>query len=400
MIPLYFDVETTGATNDSYGHPFNSENKLCYIGYRIAGDSTCIPIEMGDLPCGKDLGSFRSLVMDHLVVGFNIKFDIHWVRRYGISPPIKIWDCQYAQYCIQRQKYRYPSLDGTLEYWGFPAKLDVVRTEYWEKGIDTDQVPPEVLVEYLEGDLQRTQWVYEAQMNYLADKPDLYRLIVLGNEDILVTQEMEWNGFYYDNEASIQEGQKIGERISDIDRALDILCLPNSDFPHDWNSNDFLSAVLYGGVIKEDYRESYDRVLKDGTIKQKERWAVREHQLAPIVKPIKGSALKKDGFYATSEDVLKKLHTKGTKKVKQIVDLLLERSKIEKLMSTYYLGFPKLYEKMKWTDNIYHPNLNHVVARTGRLTSTTPNEQNIPDPIRRLIKSGYHTSKEGYGPEI
>lgn len=385
MKPLFFDVETTGATNESYGHPFDPRNKLCMLGFRASDGVYLVPIEMGDLPVGKGLADFNSRGKEFCFVGFNIKFDLHWIRRYGLNLPTQIWDCQYAQYCIWRQERTYPSLDQALEYWGFPKKLDKVKTEYWDKGIDTDQVPLPMLEEYLAGDLERTQWVYEAQLNYVADKPELYKLIVLGNEDILVTQEMEWNGFYYDNEASIAKGKEIEVEISEIDHELSSF-VPN--VPADWNSNDFVSAVLYGGVVKESYRESYERVLKSGEVKPKERWSIREHQLPALVKPVKGSELAKEGFYSTNEDSLRKL--KGNKKVQRIVELLLHRAKIEKLMSTYYFGFPKLYEKKNWENNFYHPNLNHVVARTGRLSSTTPNGQNIPDMIRKLMVSRYH----------
>lgn len=385
--PIFFDVETTGATNDTYGHPFDPRNKLVMVGLRTLNTSFCSSIEFNSQPYGETLRDIdNSFRRGELFVGFNIKFDLHWVRRYGILPPVKIWDCQYAQYCIWRQKRAFPSLDQSLEYWGFPLKLDVVKTEYWDKGIDTDQVDPEVLTEYLQGDLLRTQWVFEAQMKYLEDKPELYKLIVLGNADLLVTQEMEWNGFYYDNAASIKKGQELEAEIADIDVRLSDLFHP---VPCDWNSNDFVSAALYGGIVKETYRERYKRVLKSGEIKLKERWSVREHQLPTLVEPLKGTGLAKEGYYSTDEDTLTKVAVKGNKKVKTIIESLLHRSKIEKLKSTYYLGLPKLYESKCWTNDVYHPQLNSCVTRTGRIASQKPNEQNIPDEVRQLIISSY-----------
>ena len=361
--------------------------KLVMVGIRTGNSSFCPAIEYNNKPYGENLrfidNTFRCA---DLFVAFNVKFDLHWLRRYGVLPPVTIWDCQYAQYCIWRQKRAFPSLDQSLEYWGFPLKLDVVKTEYWEKGIDTDQVPEPVLKEYLEGDLLRTQWVFEAQMKYLEDKPELYKLIVLGNADLLVTQEMEWNGFYYDNQASIKKGLELEAEIADIDVRL---CSFFHSIPCDWNSNDFVSAALYGGVVKEVYREQYERVLKSGEVKLKERWSTREHQLPTLVEPLKGTELAKAGYYSTDEDTLIKIADKGGKKVKTIVMLLLHRSKIEKLKSTYYLGLPKLYESKFWTDDIYHPQLNSCVTRTGRIASQKPNEQNIPDEVRQLIISSY-----------
>ena len=390
MIPLFIDGETTGATNDSFGSPFNPDNRLVYFGYRLGTNSNCLPIEFAGLPYGHNLSDIREKFQENpLVVGFNTKFDLHWLRRYSVPYPKVIWDCQYAQYCIWRQKRPYPSLNDCLKEYGYPLKLDIVETEYWNKEIDTDQVPEDLLVEYLEGDLVRTQWVFEAQCRYLADKPELLKLIQLGNMDILVTAEMEWNGIYYNNEKSIQKGNELNERILNIDRELDLLAVPSGDVPTDWNSNDFVSCVLYGGLVKQKYRETYEQVLKSGEVKKKERWAFREVPLPTLVKPLAKTKLAKEGFYATSEDVLIKLKAKATKKVTKIIDLLLERSKLEKLVSTYYHGFPKIYQRKNWVNDIYHPNLNHVKTRTGRLSSTDPNGQNIPDSVRELIESGY-----------
>ena len=65
-----------------------------------------------------------------LLIGFNIKFDIHWLRRAGINIDLlrhTIWDCQLAEFILDCQSKPYPSLNGTCEKYGLPLKLDVVR---------------------------------------------------------------------------------------------------------------------------------------------------------------------------------------------------------------------------------------------------------------------------------
>jgi len=65
---------------------------------------------------------------------------------------------------LNKQTPRYPSLDQACEKYGIPLKLDVVKTEYWDKGICTSEVPTEILQEYLEGDLDRTERVFKEQI--------------------------------------------------------------------------------------------------------------------------------------------------------------------------------------------------------------------------------------------
>src|SRR5690606_27629138 len=77
-----------------------------------------------------------------LLIGFNIKFDLHWLRRYGIRPndKVRIWDCQLAEFIITGQQGAYPSLDGCCEKYGLGQKDDRI-SEYWKLGVDTTDIP-------------------------------------------------------------------------------------------------------------------------------------------------------------------------------------------------------------------------------------------------------------------
>ena len=107
----------------------------------------------------------RRLKQADLVVGFNIKHDLHWLKRVGIDNAydLPVWDCQVAEFMLEAQKNPYPSLNKTCEKYNIPLKLDVVATEYWDNGYDTDEVPTEVCSEYLLGDLDRTERVFLKQ---------------------------------------------------------------------------------------------------------------------------------------------------------------------------------------------------------------------------------------------
>lgn len=74
--------------------------------------------------------------------------------------------------------------------------------------------------------------------------------------------------------------------------------------------------------------------------------------------------------YSTSASVLEKLEDKH-----EIVPLILEYRKYQKLKSTYVDPLPDLINPK--TDRI-HTSFNQLVTATGRLSSTEPNLQNIP----------------------
>jgi DNA polymerase I-like protein with 3'-5' exonuclease and polymerase domains len=200
----------------------------------------------------------------------------------------------------------------------------------------------------------------------------LKTLVKIANQDLLVLQEMEWNGFKYDLEKSKRLGDELLERAKGIDRAL-------RDYfpsvPVNWSSPEHISACLYGGVIKVNVREPYEFRYKDGRVKIKERKVVKEYILPRLVEPVEGSALAKEGYWSTAQDVLSELY--AAKRAKKIIALLTELSLIETKVSRYYHGIPKKYEEMGWQGDIIHGQLNQCVAKTSRLSSTAPNMQNM-----------------------
>ena len=158
MSYLVLDVETTISNK---GNPFDETNKLVMVGLLGHG---LFDIEYGDEPFGDNLKKIQEIIDDHdVLVGFNIKFDLHWLARYGIKfSDKKIWDCQLTQFMLSGQKDTYPSLNRTCELYGFEKKLDLVSENYWKNGIDTPDVPRDTLEEYLQKDLELTEKVWRA----------------------------------------------------------------------------------------------------------------------------------------------------------------------------------------------------------------------------------------------
>lgn len=317
-----------------------------------------------------------------MVVGANFKHDVGVLRKVGVDfSGVKVWDVQLAEFLLSRQTHKFPSLDSICEKYGIPKKLDVVKTEYWEKGIETEDVPWPILSEYAAHDAAVTLQCAEKQMEEM--NPRMQTLCRLMGQDLLILQEMEHNGITYDEELCKKKSVELDNEISKIKEEL------SSIYPHipiNWSSGDNLSSFLYGGVVVEEVKEHvgfYKTGAKAGQPKYKN--GVIEHQLPRLFEPIKGSELKKEGFYETNEGVLKKL--KGPHK--SVVDKLLRLAKLEKLNGTYYKGLPKLNEEMHWPKGKLHGQLNQTLAGTGRLSSSKPNQQNFASELQDIFISDY-----------
>ena len=91
----------------------------------------------------------------------------------------------------------------------------------------------------------------------------------------------------------------------------------------------------------------------------------------------------KTGQYQTDEETLQYLKNRH-----EIVPLILEHRGLKKLISTYVEALPKLINKQ--TGKI-HTSFNQTVVSTGRLSSSSPNLQNIPvrDEQGREIRKAF-----------
>lgn len=377
-----FDVETTISNK---GNPFDQTNKLCYAGFKTGNQTHLFDVEYSDSPC--DVDSIQDILRNSvLLVGFNIKFDLHWIKKYGLSfDTCRIWDCQLVHFILTGQTESYPSLNDVAAYYNLGTKLDVVASDYWDRDIDTPLVPRDILEEYLIGDLVLTEQVYLKQVEELERRQGLKRLVSLHNQDLLVLQEMEYNGLLFDYVKSEELADATDKDIEEIDAILSsfVSC---SEF--NYNSNDHLSCLLYGGSITLRRQEECG-VFKTGERKgqTKYKWVDYDVDFPRLVKPLKGSELAKEGYYSTDEQTLRSLS--GNKKAKEIIELLLKRAELSKRVSTYYRGLLKLQDTMNWKKGNIHGQLNQCVARTGRLSSSRPNLQNFDGGIKVLFYSRF-----------
>lgn len=368
---LAVDCETTTSHK---GHPFDPRNKIVCWSWACNQGSNGAELWPDSL-CQQQVDRAHKLIL------FNGKFDLQWLTKEGITyNPTKVWDVQIAEYILSHFTHRYPSLDETCEKYGLPKKLDVVKLDYWDKGIDTDQVPWPILSEYAALDASLTLQCYHKQIGLMS--PAQVMLCKLMCQDLSILREMEANGLPFDEDLCKKRSEELDEKIQKLNADLSTYY---PTVPINFASNDQLSAFLYGGTIYEDSKEFvgyYKTGAKAGEPKFKN--VVIEHQLPRLYEPLKGSEMAKPGKWATDEGTLRKLKGKGS-----TVDLLLELAKLEKLNGTYYKGLIKLREEMQWPKGLLHGNFGQTGTVTGRLNSSKPNLQNMAGDIQEVLVSKY-----------
>ena len=375
--PVVCDVETTTAAK---GNCFNYNNRLVTIQLKC-GDSPPIILTKENFN-----ESVAILAAASVVIGFNLKFDLHWLQRELGFKAQCVWCCQLAEFIFSSQSWKYPDLNTTLLNYGFEPKLDVVKTEYWDKGIDTDEIPFDILAEYGAYDVEGTWNVFKKQVErFKTDKVNQFRLFRLHCNDLVVLQEMEFNGIVYDEASSKRRSQELLKQINHLEGQLNTFF---DNTPINFDSGYHVSSILYGGSISQDTRIPVG-VYKTGEKIGQPRYKiiVNEFKYERLVEPLKGSELKKEGYFSTDEPTL--LSLKADKNVKTVIKWLLERGKIIKLRSTYLDGLPNTIEKMGWNPDMLHSNLNQCVASTGRLSSTKPNQQNLPKEAKQFCVSRF-----------
>lgn len=369
---LAIDTENTIWSD---GSPFDQRNFNVCISYATDEGNSGVLF-------GGDREKLRDLIAKAtILVGFNFKYDLHWLRRIGIDFSGKrVWCGQTAEFTLRRMQHPYPSLDGTAANYNLGRKLSTIEEKYWSQGINTHEIPQAELAEYAEQDARLTLDIYFAQQAAVpAHQTTLFSLLM---QDLLVLEEMEWNGLKFDKEGALAEAEKVEAEIAEIQKKVDLY---HTVPCFNWGSSDHLSALLYGGTIVEKKRIPIG-VYKSGDKVGQPRYRVEliEHHLPRRYTPIRGSANKKPGTWSVDEGYLTRL--RGDK---DLIESILTIKEYKKLVSTYLRGLPKKQEEGHQPDGYIHGQLVQCVAATGRLASNSPNLQNISGKATHIFTSRY-----------
>lgn len=317
-----------------------------------------------------------------IVCGHNLKFDIQWlIPHIGEELPFSLWDTQTVEYILSGQSMRMPSLNEVADIYGFQSKLDIVKTEYWDKGIDTKDIPIDILTEYCIYDCQLAYKITEEQMKRCIEL-DIEPLVDMHMEDYKILTLAEYHGLAFDwKENDKQTLLAIKER----DKIMEKIIGQSSYKNINPKSPEQLSALLFGGTITETIKVPDGvygpKAQKAGQVKFKNKEIT--HSLPRKYKPLKGSEKAKAGVWATDDQTLTKLGGTGL-----VGDIQVLR-KVNKELDTYFQGLKDKITEFGWpTDRIYGK-FNTSTVRTGRLSSSEPNLQNMSVGAQRVIVSRY-----------
>ena len=320
-----------------------------------------------------------------MLVGHNIKFDLNWMRYIGIEfDRCRIWCTQVTEFLLRGQRMGELKLSDLSKQYLTIDKKDKVAT-FWDAGWDTEDIPTNVLLPYLEQDCINALAIYQRQKVRIQEE-GMGRINLVQCEMIKSLSEMECNGLMFDYKIAEMHEEDLRAKLRVIDVELKLAF----GFDCNMNSGDELSVALFGGLLKVEGEEWIVKEFKHHST-YKPYNVVREVPMEGLgFKPPKGSELKKKGYYSTDKTVLKQL--KGKRKVqKEVVELMAKRSGLNQAVKSL-AGDGKngkgLINKVQ-PDGCIHPSLNQTIAKTGRLTSSNPNGQNLPrkgtSPLKQCI---------------
>lgn len=264
-------------------------------------------------------------------IGQNLKFDIAFLKWYGIEVKGRLFDTMIAHYLLQPDmRHGMDILAETyLNYKPLPIESLIGKKGKNQKSMRS--VPLDLLKEYACEDADITlqlKDVFEPMLHEAA-LLDLFNEIELPLIPVLASMESE--GVNLDVEALKKYSTELEQEIVKLNDEIQEM----AGTPFNVSSPKQLGEVLF--------------------------------EKLKIVEKAKKT---KSGQYSTSEDVLVKLENKHP-----IIRKILDYRSLTKLKSTYVDALPLLVNPR--TRRI-HTSYNQTVAATGRLSSTNPNLQNIP----------------------
>jgi DNA polymerase I-like protein with 3'-5' exonuclease and polymerase domains len=396
MTVLTLDIETTVRNADGVGSysvgddrasPYHAENEAVLFGIKFdRGDVSTFPPEVSHPAMGEPQWV-------SVMVGQNIRFDLHYLMKHYpeweewlFNPRNKIWDTQLAEYILTAQQHKYASLDELATKYGGTLKDDKIKA-YWEAGVQTEDIPRDELEEYLKHDVENTYLVY-CQQRELAEVTGMIPLIESQMRALLATWEMSRNGMCFDYWRALDNADRLAVEIEEVQRSVQ----PYVDQQHpdapagsfSITSNDVLSRLLFGGNYTYIVQEETGEVFKTGTRKgqKKTRKAEKTALTKGLFPPRKEWETKKVGTYMVGDEIVEKLLTTGdSPEAKQLLFSVVNLRALTKDRNTYFVGFSKLAWPTDGQHRI-HGKLNHCSTDTGRLSSSSPNMQNLSNKSR------------------
>ncbi|MDA3905697.1 MAG: DNA polymerase I, partial [Bacteroidales bacterium] len=321
-----FDTETTGLdpnTDELVGMSFSyGHNSGLYVH---------LPNNFADAEA--IMKEFKAVFEDENIskIGQNLKFDISFLKWYGVEVKGHLFDTMIAHYLLQPDGRH--GMDVLAEnYLNYkPMPIDSLIGKKGKSQKSMRDVPVDLLKEYACEDADITlqlKDIFEPKLNE-AGLLDLFNEIEIPLIPVLSSMESE--GVNLDSKALNIFSVELGDEIVKLNDQIQEM----AGVQFNVSSPKQLGEILFVRM------KIVDKAKKT-----------------------------KSGQYSTGEDVLAKMEHKHP-----IIRAILDYRSLTKLKSTYVDALPLLVNPR--TGRI-HTSYNQTVAATGRLSSTNPNLQNIP----------------------
>lgn len=317
-------------TETSSAEPFSAY----IVGLSFAfspGDAYYLPLSAPDTDCldnGIVLTRLRDafLSCSATIVGQNIKFDLHVLRRWGLSLSGPFFDTMVAAWVLDSESGNF-GMDFLAErYLGWKTLhyADVV-----EKGKDFSDVSLDIAVKYAAEDADVTLRLYQVLENSLKEE-GLYDIFYNIEMPVLrLLADMEARGILLDTNSLKRFSEELKSRLYELEKRI----YDCAGHEFNINSTKQLQTVLF-----------------------------EERGLTPTKKTKTG--------YSTDISVLEELA-----RVDELPRLILDYRSLFKLKNTYVDVLPTLVNRE--TGRI-HTWYGQTGTATGRISSKDPNLQNIP----------------------
>lgn len=376
-----FDTETEGL------HWWQKEKNLVCIGFSFKKNTGyVVPVHHDESPfTGAQQKKVLRLLKRHIFenknikkIAHNLKFDMLWLRRYGINIEGQIYDTIIGHY-LQDENRRHGLDDISLSITNYG--------DYWkyvhDHGINNGKAASinlNKLGRYCAIDCDVAYRLYVKQNKWFKKNPELQKVMnYLMLPAIRSFADIEWNGMLID----VKYLKKLEKRF---DRAIN-------------TQVEMLMRIKKCQAFQEVMRKEKDD--PDFVLNFNSHDQVRDlmflHPLGFKFKVKDEYKDRKTGTISTGAETLIDLTTKKRSGV--FASVLLEYRKLCKLQSTYVRGM------WKWLDenNYIHSTFNLIGTVTGRPSCKEPNIQNIPrkdqgdfdTPLKQYIKRLF-IAPEGY----
>ena len=414
------DVETKftkkqdrhGKEFSDYGKPHNEHNKVVLAGAWDASGYVETP-------------NLRELLTNDTYIGHNIGYDLQWMRVHGLdASKVKLRDTMLREFILSKGTRRMSecSLAKCAERNLGTTKPDLVK-KYWKAGFNTDEIPYGILSTYLKSDVSNTALLYNHQLK----DPNLIRqmqVVSFAEDMIPVLADMEYNGVMVSQENKVKVEASLKKLMEDAERDLYEIII---DLVGD-NLNTLvfkrkakivdspkqLSEIIYGLKVKKECkarfaeltkgfnpnRQGAQKVLDEmiDTCCEKLPYGVYVKPKVSWMKEVEGASKGKvgvNGFSAGSTFIKAYLDFgKPNKKQQKLLEAIEKYSTYSTWYNTNYHGFVKYIAD----DGFVHGSFNQMGTVTMRLSSSSPNMQNLPShakdmPLKELIVSRFPNGK-------